>query len=128
MSHTKFCLIIHGQPMGYWLTVRNFSSCFTKSPTFLESTVSRDFLSMSSTSKGYSRNLSPMLCLHNSARILTALINIQVSKYNKCETKTVECARKAYYQINFVSMHFQSLLKWTLSMERNPFSAKNQTI
>jgi len=44
---------------------------------------------------GYSRNRPAMLCLHSSAKILTALINIQVSKHNRGKMRAVESARKA---------------------------------
>ena len=46
---------------------------------------------------GYSRNPPAMLRLHNSLRIQTALINIQVSKnHNKDKTRTVESACEAF--------------------------------
>ena len=45
----------------------DFFSCFKIFPTFLESTVNRYLLFVSLTSEvGYLRNLSAMLCLHNS--------------------------------------------------------------
>jgi len=55
------------------------------------------------TDVGYSRNLPAMLCVHNSARIQTALINIQVSKYCRGKTRTVESARKAFYYRKSIS-------------------------
>jgi len=45
---------------------------------------------------GYVRNRPAMLCLHNSARIVTALIIPQVSKYCGGKTTTIESVRKAF--------------------------------
>jgi len=52
----------------------------------------------------YSRNRPAMLYLHSSARILTAFINIQVSKYHTGETRTVESARKAFWYRRLISL------------------------
>jgi len=44
---------------------------------------------------GHSSNLPAMQCLHNSARILTALINIHVTLHHK--SKAVKSASKVVY-------------------------------
>jgi len=45
---------------------------------------------------GYWRNRPVMLCLQNSARILTALINISVLNYHRGKTTTVEFLAKHF--------------------------------
>jgi len=61
---------------------------------------------------GYSGNRPAMLCFHNSARILTALIDIQVSKYHKTK------------QLNLLTTYPTSLVnntdwKFLLTVSRN---------
>jgi len=43
------------------------------------------------------KNARITVTIHKSANILTVLIKIQVSKYHKSETRTIEYARKAFY-------------------------------
>ena len=58
---------------------------------------------------GHSRNRPAMLCFHNSAWILTALINIQVSQYHK--GKTAEYALSAICCfMNISALNFQNEL------------------
>ena len=97
------CVHVTSLVVGCGLAVSKFLeflSCSSKIPTFLENTVSKNFLSLSLTSGvRHSRNLPAMLCLDNSPKILTALVN-WVSKYHRGNTRTVESARKAFYFAN----------------------------
>jgi len=59
-----------------------------------------------------------MLYLHNSGRILTALINIQVSTYHRVTTRTVESARKAFY-CRKISSKFDCCKKCRVTVTNN---------